>query len=272
MIVDSHVHVGTAGVPLGPADPETSFAGWRTRAAAVGISRAVLMAAPVGTYAAANRTVAALAGREPGRWLWYVFINADADRGHVGEVVAAAHSRGACGIKVHWSDAPATDEVALAAGRHRMPVLFDPRGDVQLVAHLARRHPEVPWIVPHLSSFADDWRAQKRLIDVLVRVPNVFTDTSGVRYFDLLEEAVARAGPHKVLYGSDGPYLHPAPELAKVLALNLAPEDRELVLGGNVLRLTAPARTRSGQKKSGRKASRRRDISTTHTRRNEQWL
>lgn len=242
MIVDSHVHVGTSGVPLGPADPETSFSVWRSRAAAAGIRRAVLLAAPVGAYAEANRAVARLAAKEPGRWLWYVFVNAAADRGRVGAAVSAAHARGACGIKVHWSDGPATDEVARAAERHRMPVLFDPGGDVQRVTYLARRHPEVPWIVPHLSSFADDWRAQKRLIDVLVRLPNVFTDTSGVRYFDLLEEAVARAGPHKVLYGSDGPYLHPAPELAKIFALDLEPGDRELVLGGNVLRLTGPAR------------------------------
>jgi predicted TIM-barrel fold metal-dependent hydrolase len=260
MIVDSHVHVGTAGVPLGPADPETSFAVWQSRAAAVGIHRAVLMPAPVGAYAAANRAVGGLARRDPGKWLWYVFVNAMADRGRVAAVVAAAHAHGACGIKVHWSDGMATDEVALAAARFRMPVLFDPRGDVQVVARLAARHPSVPWIVPHLSSFADDWRAQKRLIDVLVREPNVFTDTSGVRYYDLLEEAVARAGARKVLYGSDGPYLHPAPELAKVLALGLAPEDRELVLGGNVLRLTGPAR------KAGR------PVTTSISRRDAAWL
>ncbi|MET3771796.1 amidohydrolase family protein [Arthrobacter nitrophenolicus] len=260
MIVDSHVHVGTAGVPLGPADPETSFAVWRSRAAAVGISRAVLMAAPVGSYAAANRAVARLAQREPSNWLWYVFVNAVADRGHVGAVVAAAHTHGACGIKVHWSDGMATDEVALAASRFGMPVLFDPRGDVQVVARLAARHPGVPWIVPHLSSFADDWRAQQRLIDVLVREPNVFADTSGVRYYDLLEEAIARAGARKVLYGSDGPYLHPAPELAKILALGLAPEDRDLVLAGNVLRLTGPAR------KAGR------HVTPSISRRNTAWV
>lgn len=240
MIVDSHVHVGTAGVPLGPADPAASFALWRSRAAAVGIHRAVLMAAPVRTYAAANRSVAELARREPSKWLWYVFVNAVADRGRVADVVAAARARGACGIKVHWSDGMATDEVALTARRHRMPVLFDPGGDVQWAAHLAARHPGVPWIVPHLSSFADDWRAQKRLIGLLVRLPNLFTDTSGVRYFDLLEEAVARAGARKVLYGSDGPYLHPGPELAKILALQLTPGERALVLGGNILRLTKP--------------------------------
>ena len=241
-VVDSHVHVGTAGVPLGPSDPESSFDLWRTRAAAVGIHRAVLMAAPVGSYASANRAVARLAGQEPGKWLWYVFVNAAADQGRIGEIVAAAHASGACGIKVHWSDGLATDEVALAASRFSLPVLFDPGGDVECVVHLAVRHPRVPWIVPHLSSFADDWRAQKLLIGNLVRLPNLFTDTSGVRYFDLLEEAIARAGAHKVLYGSDGPYLHPAPELAKILALRLTPDDRALVLGGNVLRLTGPAR------------------------------
>ncbi|MGN7200837.1 amidohydrolase family protein [Arthrobacter sp. SAFR-044] len=260
MIVDSHVHLGTAGVPLGPAGPAASFALWRKRAAAVGIFRGVLMAAPVGSYAEANRAVAQLAAREPGGWLWYVFVNPVADRGRVDAMVAAAHARGACGIKVHWSDGPATDEVALTAERHRMPVLFDPGGDVQRVCHLAGRHPAVAWIVPHLSSFNDDWRAQKRLTDVLVRVPNIFTDTSGVRYFDLLEEAVARAGSRKVLFGSDGPYLHPAPELAKIFALELPTTDRALVLGGNVLRLTGPAR------------SRRCCTTTGHDRRKKAWL
>ncbi|WP_162239810.1 amidohydrolase family protein [Arthrobacter sp. Leaf137] len=245
--MDSHVHIGTSGVPLGPAGPAANFALWRKRAAAVGIRRAVLMAAPVGSYAAANRMVATLARQAPDRWLWYVFVNAATERGLVGDVVAEAHARGACGIKVHWSDGPATDEVGVAAQRHRMPVLFDPGGDVQRVVDLAGRHPDVAWIVPHLSSFTDDWRAQSRLTDALVRMPNIFADTSGVRYFDLLEEAVARAGSRKVLYGSDGPYLHPAPELAKIFALNLPRADRALILGGNVLRLTRPARRAGGR-------------------------
>lgn len=239
-IVDSHVHVGTGGVPVGPRDPAASFSLWRARATTAGIRAAVLMAAPVGTYATANQTVAKLTRRTPGVWFWYVFINPVTDRGRVGELVASAHSRGASGIKVHWSDGAATDEVARAATRYRMPVLFDPGGDTGRVRHLAQRHPCVPWIVPHLSSFSDQWPAQKAFIDLLVRLPNVFTDTSGVRYFDLLAEAVARAGAHKVLYGSDGPYLHPAPEIAKIRALLLPPDGQRLVLRGNILRLIRP--------------------------------
>jgi predicted TIM-barrel fold metal-dependent hydrolase len=101
----------------------------------------------------------------------------------------------------------------------------------------------VNFIIPHLGSFADDWKAQQACIDPLARHPNVYTDTAGVRRFDLLERAVERAGAHKILFGSDGPWLHPGVELAKVYALNLSRADRALVLGGNFLRLIAQVKT-----------------------------
>lgn len=56
-----------------------------------------------------------------------------------------------------------------------------------------------------------------------------------------------RAGAHKVLFGTDGPWLHPAVELAKVQALNIGALDRSLILGGNLLRLITPARGARGQ-------------------------
>jgi hypothetical protein len=80
---------------------------------------------------------------------------------------------------------------------------------------------------------------------VLARHPNVYTDTSGVRRFDLLAEALSRAGPGKMLFGTDGPWLHPGVELSKVAALGLAAHHRHLVVAGNWLRLTAAARARA---------------------------
>jgi predicted TIM-barrel fold metal-dependent hydrolase len=121
-------------------------------------------------------------------------------------------------------------------------VLYDPHGDTGVVETVVRAYPDVAWIVPHLSTFADEWKAQIAFADQLVRLPNLFTDTSGVRYFDVLADAVRRAGPHKVLFGSDGPFLHPGVELAKVHALCLPPDEAALVLGGNLLRLTRAAR------------------------------
>ena len=55
---------------------------------------------------------------------------------------------------------------------------------------LATEYPRVNFIIPHLGSFADDWAAQSALIPHLERYENVYTDTAGVRRFDLLSRAV----------------------------------------------------------------------------------
>ena len=51
-------------------------------------------------------------------------------------------------------------------------------GSIELFAPEYR---DVTFIIPHLGSFADDWRAQTACIDAVARHPNVYTDTSGVK-------------------------------------------------------------------------------------------
>src|SRR6516164_2401368 len=41
----------------------------------------------------------------------------------------------------------------------------------------------------------------------------------------------------KVLFGSDGPWLHPGVELHKVRLPGLSPEKESLILGGNLIRI-----------------------------------
>ena len=154
----------------------------------------------------------------------------------------AVEQLGFVGIKVHRHDARITREICEAARQFALPVLYDVMGEVSAVRLFAQEYPDVDFIIPHLGSFADDWSAQVALIDPLVVLPNVYTDTSGVRRFDVLHEAIRRAGANKVLFGSDGPWLHPAVELCKVYALELSAADQRLVLGENFLRLTRRAR------------------------------
>jgi predicted TIM-barrel fold metal-dependent hydrolase len=160
-------------------------------------------------------------------------------------VDTAITGHGFVGIKVHRHDAPISREICEAARRHRVPILYDVAGEVAPVELFATEYPDVAFIIPHLGSFADDWRAQLALIDPLVRHPNVFTDTAGVRRFDLLVQAVRRAGAHKLLFGTDGPWLHPSVELEKIYALGLSPADQQRVLAGNFLRLTRACRSRA---------------------------
>jgi predicted TIM-barrel fold metal-dependent hydrolase len=149
----------------------------------------------------------------------------------------AVEEYGFVGIKVHRHDARISSEICEAAREFSLPVLYDVMDEVPIVDWLAKRYPDVRFIIPHLSSFMENWRAQRAFLGRLELYPNIHTDTSGVRFFDLLERAVQFAGPHKILFGSDGPWLHPGLELAKVRALRLSKTEEALVLGENFLRL-----------------------------------
>jgi len=243
VIIDCHCHAGPGDGLTGPWDTRAPLGAYLRRADRAGIDRTVLFAAFHSDYATANREVARLVAARPGRFYGFAFVHPERDRGRVQAMVREAVERhGFVGIKVHRHDARMTREVCEVARAYALPVLYDVMGEVQVAELLAREFPEVPFIIPHLGSFADDWGAQLALIDHLARHENVFADTSGVRRFDLLQQAVRRAGPKKLLFGSDGPWLHPGVELAKIRALRLSPSDEALVLSGNFLRLIARAR------------------------------
>ena len=241
-IIDCHCHAGRGDGLTGPWDTNAPLDRYLRRATAAGITHTVLFPAFHSDYALANREVARIVARNPRRFTGFAFVNAGTDRGRVGAMVQEAVERhGFRGIKAHRHDGRLTREVCEVARVWRLPVLYDVMGEVSAVELLATEYPDVAFVIPHLGSFIDDWRAQVSFIDKLARHPNVHTDTSGVRRFDLLVEAVGRAGAAKVLFGTDGPWLHPGVELAKVRALGLPPEDERLVLGGNLLRLLARA-------------------------------
>lgn len=245
MIVDCHCHAGKGDGLTGPWDTDAPIGAHLVRAARAGIDRTVIFAAFHSDYSTANREVARLVATRPDRLYGFAFVHADRDRGRVHDIVRIAVERyGFVGLKLHRHDARITREVCEVARRFSLPVLYDPVGEVTVARLLATEYPDVSFIFAHLGSFADDWRAQLALIDHLARHPNLHADTAGVRRFDLLEEAIRRAGPRKLLFGSDGPWLHPAVELAKIRALGLTPSDEALVLGGNFLRLIAGVRGR----------------------------
>jgi predicted TIM-barrel fold metal-dependent hydrolase len=238
MIIDSHCHAGQGDGFTGPWDSDAGLELYMRRARKAGIERTVLLAAFHSDYAVANESVARIVARHPGRFWAFAFVHAARDRGRVHRLVKVAVERhGFVGIKLHRHDARISREVCDVARAFRLPVLYDVTGEVAVAELLAQQYPDVNFILPHLGSFADDWSAQLALIDHLVRHPNIYTDSAGVRRFDLLQQAVRRAGAHKVLFGSDGPWLHPGVELAKIRALELPAADEALVLGQNLLRL-----------------------------------
>jgi uncharacterized protein len=238
MIIDCHCHAGSGDGLTGPWDTSAPLDKYLRRAEQAGIDRTVLFAAFNSDFATANRDVARIVASWPGRFYGFAFVDPQRNRGRIAAMVQTAVERyGFVGIKIHRHVARITREVCEAARAYSLPVLYDVVGEVSVVELLAQEYPDVAFIIPHLGSFSDDWTAQLALIDHLVRHDNVHTDTAGVRRFDLLEQAVRRAGAHKILFGTDGPWLHPGVELAKVHALGLPPREKEMVLSGNLLRL-----------------------------------
>jgi predicted TIM-barrel fold metal-dependent hydrolase len=238
MIIDGHCHAGTGDLLTAPWNTDAPIVPYLRRARAAGIDKTVVVPPFHSDYAKANAQVARIVARYPNRLIGFAVVHAIRDAGRILEMVRHAVRRwGFRGMKVHGHDAMPTREVCEVAQILHLPIMVDVVGRAHVVEMLASQYPDVNFIIPHFGSFQDDWRAQQQVVDQLVRYPNVYADTSGVRRFDYIMQAARRAGAAKILFGSDGPWLHPGVELAKVRVLGLPPAEEKLVLGGNLLRL-----------------------------------
>ncbi|MBI5021986.1 MAG: amidohydrolase family protein [Ignavibacteriales bacterium] len=237
-MIDSHCHTGQNYGLTGIEGSIAPLERYLIRAGEVGITKTILFSTLSPNYPISNREVARIVTINPNRFYGFVFVHAQRDRGRIHDMVKETVEQfGFCGIKVHRHDASITREVCEAARRFSLPILYDLMGEISQVEFLAQEYPDVSFIIPHLGSFGDDWKAQTGLIKYLVSYTNIYTDTSGVRRFDILEEAVHRAGAVKIIFGTDGPWLHPGVELSKIYALNLSHYENELILCRNILRL-----------------------------------
>jgi predicted TIM-barrel fold metal-dependent hydrolase len=236
--LDFHCHAGTGTGLTGPWDTSAPLHRYLRRAERAGISRTVLIPVFHQDYLVANRQLARIVASRPERFTGFAMVHPVRDQGRVHELVReAVLEHDFRGIKVHRHDGRITREVCEAARRFSVPILYDVMGEAFVIDLVAPEYPDVIFVVPHLGSFGDDWRAHQAVIDQMTRHSNVYTDTSGVRRFDYLVEAVKRAGPDRVLFGSDGPWLHPGLELAKVRLLGLPKPEQDLIQRANALRL-----------------------------------
>jgi uncharacterized protein len=241
MIIDIHCHAGKGDILTGPWNTDDPVGPYLRRARAAGIDRTVVFAPFHRDYQIANEEVARIVRKHSQKLIGFAFIHSRRDSGRVHSMVGQAVTGwGFRGIKVHGSEGLPTREICDAARRFRVPLMVDVAGQAHVVDLLAGQYPDVNFIVPHFGSFSDDWRAQQQVVDQLVRFPNVFADTSGVRRFDYIVQAVRRAGATKVLFGSDGPWLHPGVEIEKIRLLRLPDDQQALILGGNARRLLWP--------------------------------
>jgi len=190
MIIDCHCHAGKGDGLTGPWDTDAPLDNYNKWAAEAGIDKTVLFAAFNSDFNLANYGVAKIVKTAPDKYFGFAFVNATKDAGRIFQMVSTAvNDYGFCGIKVHRYYSSISREVCETARKFHLPVLYDVMGEIAQIDLFATEYPDVSFIIPHLGSFADDWKAQLAFLSPLERFSNVYTDLSGVRRFDLIESA-----------------------------------------------------------------------------------
>ena len=206
-----------------------------------GVSHAVLascLAIELDT-AAGNAATAAAVAAHPGRLSGYLTLNP-----HQNPDAEAARWAGDSrfvGIKLHPSlheypiTGPGYRVVWELAARTGWPVLThtwtgSAYDDPGMVAAVAERHPEVTFLLGHSGALPYGFDTA---IELAERHPNLYLEICG-SYFTSrdLERMVRRLGAHRVVYGSDFPFIDLRYSIGRVLYADLPLADRVTVLGG----------------------------------------
>jgi predicted TIM-barrel fold metal-dependent hydrolase len=196
---------------------------------------------------AVNDATARLLQRRPDYFIGFCFLNPKlGERAVMSEVERCVTRFGFRGLKLEICN-NARDAcmrpVMAAARRWKLIVLQHAWSQTNLrqrhyhsdpadVALLARRHPDVTVIMPHLTGIG------VRGVLEAKPLPNLHLDTSGGPPEErLLEYAVEHLGVRRVLYGSDYPIRAPSVAIARVLGAPLSPAEQRQILFGNAARL-----------------------------------
>jgi len=193
---------------------------------------------------AANREVVRAMRAHPDRVVGFCYVN-PAFPEALAELDACVRQFGMKGLKL-WVSVLATDErvfpVIEKARQLGIPVLMHAwkkatgnlpfESTPEQVAWLARRYPDVSFIMAHMGG---DW---ERGIKAAGPVANLMVDTSGsIIECGMVEAAVDELGAERVVFGSDAPGVELAVAVGKVTGADIGGAEKSLVMGENIRRV-----------------------------------
>lgn len=248
--IDIHTHLFTPGAR--PSVEELATAVRLARR--YGISRIVLLGnittggpdpTPEAVTAINTHTLAAMICY-PDIYFGFCYLNpAHSPQFIEAEIGRCIVQGGMCGIKL-WIAVKATDErldaIMARAQALNVPVLHHAwykqtsyvynESTPAEIAALARRWPDVTIVMAHLGG-----GGVRGVLDI-VDVPNVLVDTSGSQpEAGLVEYAVRRLGPERIVYGSDWPIRDFGTQVGRIAGASLSPHEKGLIFAGNAARL-----------------------------------
>lgn len=233
MIIDAHVHVKGGDEYRREFTPEVIL---RTMDEA-GVDRSVIFSICL-PGRESNELTARCHAAAPDRFIPFAHVWAGDGQEALRELRRAVEELGCRGLKLHLGEAAeATVEqlmsVCADAIELNIPVLVDFANRFEAAEALVGALPDLKLIVAHLGAPRDE-RLVDRFIGLARQHPNVYLDSSYSSVPWKIADAIRELGAGRVIFGSDGPLIHPTIELAKIRVCNLDTEEFEQVTWRNI--------------------------------------
>ena len=250
-VFDAHGHIGHEGA-MGTAEwcaPRADADELVRTMDRLGVDRSFVSSFAgllTGDPAANDITLAAVA-RHPGRLLGYACINP-----RYPEVMRQELARVAAGGLRGYKPYPPRHAVPILDARHRPILEWCDREGLPVLCHgwtvgpqyvtpddldvLAPMYPGAKFLSAHTGGC---WEFAEALAPVARAHPNIYAEvTYPDTNYGMIEYLVREVGADRVVFGSDGLLIDPAPQLGWVAWARILVEDKRKVLGLNTARLT----------------------------------
>jgi len=133
-----------------------------------------------------------------------------------------------------WSAASLSAERVLRAVAPLGLPIIAPANNAAHIAPLSRLTHELGLPLVLVNTF---YYTQAEVEETLRRFPNVHLDTGHLGTPDAITRLTQEFGPERILYGSDAPVMGPQASMNMVFRADLSPEQKELILAGNAIRI-----------------------------------
>lgn len=242
VIIDFHAHVGRSwmGWEENTVGPEEMLKIYDS----LGIEKSCISSWNL-SYdpIAGNDEVADIVKKYPDRFIGFGVISPRWSPRAADEVDRCVQDLGMKGFKLHpslnsWAgDSPLVYPVLERIEKYDLPVLFHTWNDdfshPNRIGNLARRFPNATIVMAHMG-----YEAFYEASFIAKELPNVYLDTTGF-YNEVrtLREVARIAGEEKIVFGTDGPALNIAVELAKIKCGDISDEAKKAILEDNAAKL-----------------------------------
>jgi len=235
-VIDIHSHLGTG--PWLTADPDALLRAIQRARIDTAIVSSHL--AITSNFAEGNFKLKAALDASPSLY-GYVVVNPVYVEQSIAEMRRHLSSPRFVGVKLHPDasgqplDSAATREVVNAFRRYSKPLLVHVWGSAQVRAleALSAEAPTLKMIVAHAGgdAFAECLALATRQLNLLLEPFTGGADQGKV------EEAVAKIGAHRIVFGTNFPTLNPGVALGMLADAPISESDRAQILGGNAAKL-----------------------------------